>query len=104
MLLAVVARFSRSRGTPTNRHDEVSNRREVFAVVNPWGYTAGHAWRYDANGIPGGMEVRFHDHSEAIEAGFCGCDCGVCKPESPHREEEGCICSLLGCFCFVKSA
>jgi hypothetical protein len=73
-------------------------------MVNPWGYTAGHAWRYDANGIPGGMEVRFHDHAEAIEAGFCGCECGVCKPESPHRTEEGCICSLLGCFCYEKSA
>jgi len=104
MLLAAVARFSLGWNTPTIRHDGVSNCPEVLPMVNPWGYSAGHAWRYDANGIPGGMEVRFHDHSEAIEAGFCGCDCGVCKPESPHREEEGCICSLLGCFCFEKSA
>ena len=70
----------------------------------PWGYSAGHAWRYDVETLPSSMEVRFHALDEAVDAGFCGCECGVCRPEHSHSVEDGCVCSLFGCFCFDKTA
>ena len=66
---------------------------------HPWGYSAGHAWRYDVETISSSMEVRFHALDEAVAAGFCGCECGVCKPGHPHSVDDGCVCSLFGCFC-----
>ncbi len=72
--------------------------------TQPWGYSAGHAWRYDIETIPSSMEVRFHAFDEAVAAGYCGCECGVCKPGHSHSVDDGCVCSLFGCFCSDQSA
>jgi hypothetical protein len=69
-----------------------------------WGYSAAYAWRYGVETIPSSMEVRFHALDEAVAAGFCGCECGVCKPGHSHSVDDGCVCSLFGCFCSDHSA
>jgi hypothetical protein len=71
---------------------------------SPWGFTAGHAWRYDIETIASSMQVRFHALDEAVAAGYCGCECGVCRPEHSHSVDDGCVCSLFGCFCYDQSA
>ena len=66
-------------------------------------HTSGHAWRYDSEELAGGMVVRYQDSEEAQQAGFCGCPCGVCKPEHGHDLDDGCICRLLACPCLHPS-
>jgi hypothetical protein len=68
--------------------------------VTTWQYAVGHRWQYDEE--PSRMEFRFRESNEAKEAGFCGCACGLCKPEHPHLVEEGCICALFGCHCLYE--
>jgi hypothetical protein len=62
-------------------------------------HTGGHAWRYDSEEFAGGMVVHFQDSQEAIDAGFCGCSCGVCRPNELHALDDGCTCRLFGCVC-----
>jgi hypothetical protein len=67
--------------------------------VTTWHYEAGHRWQYDDGEDPSRMDFRFSENSEAKEAGFCGCACGLCRPAHPHVVEDGCICNLFGCSC-----
>jgi hypothetical protein len=85
---------------PEAAADSTAMKQSPERKSKPWAYSAGHAWRYDVETIPSSMEVRFHTLDEAVAAGYCGCECGVCKPGHPHSVDDGCVCSLFGCFCF----
>jgi hypothetical protein len=64
-----------------------------------WQYTKGHAWAYDSDEIPGSMTVRFDRRAKAEASHSCECRCGTCRPDGPHRVEDGCVCGLIRCHC-----
>lgn len=66
--------------------------------MGTWHYTKGHAWAYDSDEILGSMTVRF-DPRPTDALCECDCSCGVCRPQHPHRVEDGCVCGLIGCPC-----
>lgn len=67
--------------------------------MTTWQHATDHGWRYDSDEFGGGMVVRFQESEEAREAGFCGCSCGVCKPNELHALDDGCTCRLFVCPC-----